>query len=110
MRILSTLAAVVSLSALAFAQSPLTTTFANNNGNAAGGAIYFDLDVLDPAGVTIYNIDINTDIIPASHPPMSTCRGDRRWTPRSPRTDTALFAFRETDEEAKRQPRAAGTR
>lgn len=60
MRILSTLAAVVSLSALAFAQSPLTTTFANNNGNAAGGAIYFDLDVLDPAGVTIYNIDINT--------------------------------------------------
>ena len=33
MRILSTLAAVVSLSALAFAQSPLTTTFANNNGN-----------------------------------------------------------------------------
>ena len=60
MRILSSLAAIVGLSALAFAQSPLTTTFANNNGNASGGAIYFDLDVLDPAGITIFNLDINT--------------------------------------------------
>jgi len=59
MRILSSLA-VISLSALAFAQSPLTTTFANNNGNAVGGAIYVDLDVLEPTGVTLFNVDINT--------------------------------------------------
>jgi len=42
------------------AQSPLTTTFANNNGNASGGAIYVDLDVLSPTGITLFNLDINT--------------------------------------------------
>jgi len=42
------------------AQSPLTTIFASNNGNATGGATYFDIDVVDPAGITIFNIDINT--------------------------------------------------
>jgi hypothetical protein len=42
------------------AQSPLTTIFASNNGNANGGATYFDIDVVDPAGITIFNIDINT--------------------------------------------------
>jgi len=58
MRILTSVA-MLGLTAAAFAQSPLTTTYANNNGNAAGGAVYFDLDVLDPAGLTIFNIDFN---------------------------------------------------
>ncbi|HIE71077.1 MAG TPA: hypothetical protein EYP98_13385, partial [Planctomycetes bacterium] len=59
MRILSSVA-ILAFSALAFGQSPLTTTFANNNGNAVGGAAYVDLDVLDPTGVTIFSLDINT--------------------------------------------------
>ena len=41
------------------AQSPLTTTFANNNGGAAGGAVYFELECFDPAGLTISSIDLN---------------------------------------------------
>ena len=41
------LAASVSLCAIA--QSPLTTTFLNNNGGAVGGAVYFDLTVAVPA-------------------------------------------------------------
>ncbi|HEB53074.1 MAG TPA: hypothetical protein ENI87_07465 [bacterium] len=41
------------------AQSPLTTTFANNNGGLTGGAVYFDLECLDPAGITITDLDLN---------------------------------------------------
>lgn len=47
------------LTAALTAQSPLTTTFANNNGGASGGAIYFELEALDPAGLTITDIDLN---------------------------------------------------
>ncbi|MGK0204092.1 MAG: hypothetical protein ACI9S9_003172 [Planctomycetota bacterium] len=56
MRLLS----MLMLSAAAVtAQSPLTTTFANNNGGATGGAVYFDLECLDPAGLTISDLDLN---------------------------------------------------
>lgn len=47
------------LAATAVAQSPLSTTFANNNGGASGGAVYFELESLDPAGVTITDLDLN---------------------------------------------------
>lgn len=39
------------------AQSPLTTTYANNNGGAVGGAVYFDLDAT--AALSITGIDVN---------------------------------------------------
>jgi len=42
------------------AQGVLTTTFADNNGNGAGGIVYFDLDVTAAAGLLINTIDINT--------------------------------------------------
>lgn len=50
---------ILLVSAVVSAQSPLTTTFANNNGGSSGGAIYFELEALDPAGVTIFEIDLN---------------------------------------------------
>ena len=52
--------AILSCAAALNAQSPLTTTFANNNGNAAGGMVFFDLDVTDPAGIQVFAMDINT--------------------------------------------------
>jgi hypothetical protein len=52
--------AILSCAAALNAQSPLTTTFANNNGNANGGMVFFDLDVTDPAGIQIFAMDINT--------------------------------------------------
>jgi len=52
--------ALLSCVAALNAQSPLTTTFANNNANAVGGMVFFDLDVTDPAGIQIFNVDINT--------------------------------------------------
>jgi len=58
MRILSI--ALLSCAAALNAQSPLTTTYANNNGNAAGGMVFFDLDVTEPAGIQIFALDINT--------------------------------------------------
>lgn len=51
--------ALAPFAALAIAQSPLTTTFVNNNGGAIGGAVYFDLDVTHAAGITITQIDLN---------------------------------------------------
>ena len=41
------------------AQSPLVTTFAHDNGGTVGGAVYFDLESLSPAGVTIHGMDLN---------------------------------------------------
>ena len=35
------------------AQSPSVTTFSHDNGGTVGGAVYFDLESLRPAGVTI---------------------------------------------------------
>ncbi|MEO6593296.1 MAG: hypothetical protein ABIP94_00925 [Planctomycetota bacterium] len=39
--------------------SPLTTTFANNNAGSVGGAVYFELECLDPNGLTIPDIALN---------------------------------------------------
>lgn len=44
------------------AQSPLTTTFVNNNGNGVGGMVFFDLDVTDPAGIQVFALDLNTGV------------------------------------------------
>jgi len=52
--------AVLLLPALLSAQGSLTTTFASNSGGANGGVVYFDLDVTDPAGVQIHQLDIHT--------------------------------------------------
>lgn len=41
------------------AQSPLTTTFVNNNGGAVGGAVYFELTDLTGTGVTVTEFDLN---------------------------------------------------
>lgn len=51
------LAAVAVLTAALSAQSPLTTTFANNNAGSVGGAVFFDLQV--NVGVTISSLDVN---------------------------------------------------
>ena len=56
MRLLTTL---VLTAAAITAQSPLSTTFADNNGGAVGGAVYFELECLDPAGLTITDLDLN---------------------------------------------------
>ncbi|MCA8975807.1 MAG: hypothetical protein KDC98_13880 [Planctomycetes bacterium] len=41
------------------AQSPLTTTYASNNGGAVGGQVFFDLAVSSPTGITIKSLDLN---------------------------------------------------
>jgi len=41
------------------AQSTLTTLFASDNGGLVGGAVHFDLTVLNPAGVVVNRLDIN---------------------------------------------------
>lgn len=46
---------------VAVAQSPLTTMFAAGNGGTVGGGVYFDLDVLSPTGVVIFQIDCNAN-------------------------------------------------
>jgi hypothetical protein len=58
MRILSA-TAVAMVATLAVAQSPLTTTYLNNNGGSVGGGVYYDLTVTTPAGVTITGLDVN---------------------------------------------------
>jgi hypothetical protein len=66
MRFMSKLTNSVVLGAICFypallaAQSPLTTTFASNNGGLPGGMVFFDLNVINPAGITIKQLDINT--------------------------------------------------
>lgn len=47
------------MSTALFAQSPITTLFASNNGGGTGGVTYFNVDVLDPAGITVYAVDLN---------------------------------------------------
>ena len=50
---------LVLCAAAARAQAPLTTLFASNNQGAPGGMVYFDLDVLASAGVTVTQLDAN---------------------------------------------------
>jgi len=47
------------LAAPAFAQSPLSMPFTANNGGSAGWQIFFDLNVVDPNGITITALDVN---------------------------------------------------
>lgn len=39
----------------------ITTLFASDNGGSNGGAVYFDIDVLNPSGITIHKISVNTE-------------------------------------------------
>ena len=52
--------ATAMLAATTAAQSPLSMPFNANNGLSAGAQIFFDLTVLDPAGVTITALDVAT--------------------------------------------------
>ena len=85
MRIPSLLFALT-LSATAFAQSPLTTTFASNNGQAGN---MFDIVALNASGITIDSFDVNVDsgtwdlevyklTIPGPYLPSVNTAGD--WT------------------------------
>jgi hypothetical protein len=65
--------AAMALSAVAFAQSPIITTFVSNNGGSAGGAVYFDLVVNVP--ITITGIDVN--VAGAGTVDVFTCPGGR---------------------------------
>jgi hypothetical protein len=38
----------------------LTTLFAQNNGGSPGGNVYFDVEVTNPAGVTVTDFEVNT--------------------------------------------------
>lgn len=58
MQKLLALGAALALSAVAIAQSPLTTFYNSNNGGSVGGAVYFDLVVNTPLEITA--LDINT--------------------------------------------------
>ncbi len=40
----------------------LTTMFTGTNGGAVGGGVYFDLNVTNPTGITLTNIDVNSTI------------------------------------------------
>jgi hypothetical protein len=59
MRYSTTLCSLVITAAAICAQSPLTTTFANNDSGAIGGVVYFDLECIDPFGVFITNLNLN---------------------------------------------------
>ncbi len=48
------------------AGSELTTLFARNNSVAPGGMMYFDVDVLSPAGILVSEIAINTGAQPGT--------------------------------------------
>lgn len=42
-------------------RSQICTQYARNNGGSDGGAVYFDLDITNPAGVTLTGLDSNVD-------------------------------------------------
>jgi hypothetical protein len=42
--------------------SSLTTLFAQNNGGSVGGIVYFDINVTNPAGITLSQLDTNTSL------------------------------------------------
>ena len=60
------LATMALIAAAVSAQSPLTTTFASNNGGAVGGLVMFDLVVILPT--TITQIDVNSSTAVTSAP------------------------------------------
>lgn len=68
------------------AQSPLTTTFASNNGGAAGGAVYFDLDVTAGTPLLITGLDLNfsAPANTAGTVEIYTCPGSRTGNQSNP--------------------------
>lgn len=52
-------AAVLAFAASVSAQSPLSMPFTANNGGSPGWQIFFDLNVLDPSGITLTSLDVN---------------------------------------------------
>jgi hypothetical protein len=59
MRFLSILAAC-SMAATLTAQSPLSLPFNSNNGLGVNSGVFFDLNVTDPAGITLLGLDVNS--------------------------------------------------
>jgi hypothetical protein len=59
MRFLTTLCSLALTAGAISAQSPLTTTFANDGIGAVGGAVYFELECFDPFGAFITDLDLN---------------------------------------------------
>lgn len=59
MRFLTALCSLAITTGAISAQSPLTTTFANDGTGAVGGAVYFELECFDPFGAFITNLDLN---------------------------------------------------
>jgi hypothetical protein len=57
---LQNLLSTLALAAAALAQSPLSLPFNQNNGLGANSGIFFDLNVTDPSGITITNLDVNS--------------------------------------------------
>jgi PKD repeat protein len=58
-RLLATVSFLWLGAVFAVAQATLTTTFASNNGGSVGGAVHFDLTVLNPNGVVLSRFDVN---------------------------------------------------
>lgn len=61
MFILRAVALALTVGALAAQSGTLTTTFANNNGGAVGGVVYFDLQA-NGGDVTITDMDLNLNV------------------------------------------------
>lgn len=59
-RLLASAFVALSFTGLASAQS-LTTIYAANNGGSFGGAVYFDVTVLNPVGIVVTSFDTNTN-------------------------------------------------
>ena len=90
-KLLSTAAAVLAAASLS-AQSPITTLFASNNGGAAGGATYFNIDVLDPAGITVYQVDLNCGQAAGSPIGCSIHTAGAAWDAVDPVSGLATYA------------------
>ena len=55
--------AIAALAAAALPAQSLSTTFAGGNGNAAGGGVYFDVNVTNAMGIAVLSMDINSSSV-----------------------------------------------
>ena len=69
------------VSVVAVGQGPLSTTFANNNGGIPGGAVYFDLECLDPNGISINSLDLNFSNTAGTAGTVQVYLKDNTWAP-----------------------------
>ncbi|MGC6488632.1 MAG: hypothetical protein ACON4Z_13375 [Planctomycetota bacterium] len=76
-----TLISSLALAAAVTAQGPLSTTFANNNGGIPGGAVYFDLECLDPNGISIQSLDLNFSNAAGAAGTVEVYIKDASWAP-----------------------------